>query len=123
MIEPGKNEDLLFIWMLQFGAGIGLIVNNQEISRMFPMMKGIVLAILNMASEGSSLWLGIYRQNLITTTIIQIKCLIGLRDCNTPAPPLLIVCKVSPDSLLRNNFIFNVRMIVCVGVSRDTVSF
>ena len=35
------------------------------------------------------------------------------------------VCKLSPDSLLRNNFIVNVRMIVCVcvGVSRDTVSF
>ena len=96
MIEPGKNEDLLFIWMLQFGAGIGLIVNNQEISRMFPMMKGIVLAILNMASEGSSLWLGIYRQNLITTTVIQIKSLIGLRDCNTPAPRLLKSSRKKP---------------------------
>ena len=34
------------------------------------------------------------------------------------------VCKVSAESLLRNNFIFNVRMIVCgcVGVSRDAAS-
>ena len=63
MIEPDKNEYLLFIWMLQFGAGIGLIVNNQEISRMFPSVKGLVLAILNMACEGSSLWPGIDNQN------------------------------------------------------------
>ena len=35
------------------------------------------------------------------------------------------VCKLSAESLLRNNFIVNVRMIVCVcvGVSRATVSF
>ena len=35
------------------------------------------------------------------------------------------VCKLSAESLMRNNFIFNVRMIVCVcvGVSHDTLSF
>ena len=54
--EPNKSDTLLYIWSLQYGAGVGLIVSYQQFSRMFPENKGIILGTFNLAAQSSTLW-------------------------------------------------------------------
>lgn len=54
--EPNGTDNLLYAWMLQYGAGVGLIVSYQQFSRMFPNSKGLILGIFNSAGQASTLW-------------------------------------------------------------------
>ena len=54
--EPNQTDTLLYTWSLQYGAGVGLIVTYQQLSRMFPENKGLILGTLNLAAQASTLW-------------------------------------------------------------------
>ena len=54
--EPGESDNFLYAWSLQYGAGVGLIITYQQISRMFPANKGFTLGTFNMAAQSSALW-------------------------------------------------------------------
>lgn len=53
LATPGENDSFLNVWMLQFGAGVGLIMNYQQVSRMYPKNKALMIGILTLASQSS----------------------------------------------------------------------
>ena len=56
--EPNQTDTLLYSWTLQYGAGIGLVVNNQQLSRMFPKNTGLILGTRVVGD--SYTWAGAY---------------------------------------------------------------
>ena len=53
LAKPGESDSLLKVWTLQYGAGVGLIINYQQVARMFPKNKGFMIGIFNLAAQSS----------------------------------------------------------------------
>ena len=45
LAKAGSSDNLLYAWILQFGAGIGLYVNTQQIARLFTN-QGFIIGTL-----------------------------------------------------------------------------
>ena len=49
--SPGISDDLLYLWIAQFGAGTSLMLNYFQVCKLFPGGQGLLIGILNLSSD------------------------------------------------------------------------